>query len=574
MKRNYLLITIIILAGLSVIAGSEEPAAVAESEAASSDVVATVNGEPILLKDIERRLGRIHGDATGGERADFDLDLLLFKMSNDILLGQEARALELHQEPPTNDQIRLYRNDLLMKVLDAEEVMEPSRPTEEEIAERYERLYRRITLRVVTKYQQDETVEILELLEGGADIAQVAREHSVDPYALRSGLVQGIARIDLQKDIADIAFAMNVGQLAGPIRTDLGWSVIKVEGFQDADPELFDARRRKVASLVQYENATELRSKLTEETKANHPVRINQEAVAAVKPKRLPDARLTPEYPDPEAAVVRIGENRTITAEEYGKALLTRWSGVRNEEAAVAAAPIILQKTIDQELVLAEAEDRGYADRPEFKHAVRNRETELLIPRYLELVVAPRVKVTEDDLKSYYDEHKEEYHKLPRVRLGQITVATEELALKLAAQLRQGADLAWLVKQHSIDRYKETGGDRGWMTPNPGLDAVHNQLLEAPRGTVIDPFGVKDNWQVLLVTGRVEQGLYTFDEISGNIQQAVFNNQFNVVLYEFMKTLRKRAEIKINADVLARLNISGSMDTAPEEEGDHGAHGH
>lgn len=573
MKPILIFLSLILLAGIAAW-GGPEPTETPEEPQAGSDVVATVNGEPIFLKDIENRLGKIHGEAMNNDRADFDMDLLLFKMTNDLLLGQEARALEMDQEPPTDDQIRLFRNDLLLRVLDAEEVMEPARPTDEEIAERYQLLYRRITLRVITKYEKDETVEVLELLESGADVAQVARDHSVDPYALRGGLVDGIARIDLQKDIADIAFAMNPGQVAGPIRTDLGWSVIKVESFDAADPELFEARKSKVSSLVQYEKATELRKKLTERTKANHPVRIDREAVAAVQPKRLPDARLTPDYPDPDAVVVRIGENRTITAQEYGKALLTRWSGVRNEEAAVAAAPIILQKTIDKELLLAEAEDRGYADRPEFKHAVHNRETELLVPRYLEQVVAPRVKVTEEDLKQYYADHVDEFHKLPRIRLGQITVATEEEAWRLARQLRDGADLAWLVKQHSIDRYKETGGDRGWMTPNPGLDEIHDQLLEAPRGTVIDPFGVPDNWQVLVVTGREEQGSYTFDEISGNIRQKVFKEKFRIVLDEFITKLRERAEIEINQDVLASLRISGSMETAGEEEGGHGAHGH
>ncbi len=569
MKRIFTVSSFLILTSLTVSFGADVP-----GEAGSPQVVATVNGEAILLKDLEQRLGKIHGEVMDGERAGFDLDLLLFKMSNDLLLGQEARTLEMHKEPPTNDQIRLYRNDLLLKVLEAEEVAGPSRPTEEEIVERYEKLYRRVTLRVVTRYKQEETAEILELLEGGAEIAQVAREHSVDPYALRGGLVEGIARIDLQKEIADIAFAMDAGQVAGPIRTDLGWSVIQVVELQDADPELFDVRRRKVASLVQYEKATDLRSQLTEQTRANHPVRINQEEVAAVKPKRLPDGRLTPDYPDPEAVVVRIGENRTITAEEYGRALLIRWSGVRNEEAAVAAAPIILQKTIEKELVLAEAEDRGYADRPEFKHAVHNRETELLIPHYLEQVVAHRVKVTADDLKSYYAEHREEFHKLPRVRVGQITVATEEEARRLADQLRDGADLAWLAKQHSIDRFKETRGDRGWMTPNPGLDSINDQLLEAPAGTILEPFGASGNWQVLMVTGREEQGLYAFDEVSGNIRQKVFDRKFKVVLDEFMNKLRQRAEIIVHEDALAHLNISGSFEEVTEEEGDHGAHGH
>ena len=104
----------------------------------SLQIVATVNGEPIYLTDLERRLGQIHGEASEGERGVFDIETLLFKMSNDILLGQEARAMEMHLEPPTNDQIRLFYEKLLLNTLDRDEILLPSTPSEEEVARRYE----------------------------------------------------------------------------------------------------------------------------------------------------------------------------------------------------------------------------------------------------------------------------------------------------------------------------------------------------------------------------------------------------------------------------------------------------
>ena len=75
--------------------------------------------------------------------------------------------------------------------------------------------------------------------------------------------------------------------------------------------------------------------------------------------------------------VARIGDRRILTAKEYGDALNKRWKGVRNLEAATAAAPIILQKLIEQRLLLAEAEDRGYPERLQFRHAVHSFETSL-----------------------------------------------------------------------------------------------------------------------------------------------------------------------------------------------------
>ena len=63
--------------------------------AAVPEALALVNDEAILVNDVERRLMLMHQSASDASRVGFDLDRLMFRMVNDVLIGQEARALGL-----------------------------------------------------------------------------------------------------------------------------------------------------------------------------------------------------------------------------------------------------------------------------------------------------------------------------------------------------------------------------------------------------------------------------------------------------------------------------------------------
>jgi hypothetical protein len=252
----------------------------------------------------------------------------------------------------------------------------------------------------------------------------VARSVSVDPYAQRGGLVEDVARADLQQDIAAVAFGLQVGDLAGPIRTDIGWSLLRILALEPADEDRFGALQGICTRLALLENTRKLEAELARELTARHQVRVNEGTVATIVPEQGPDSRLMPRMADGDAVVATIGPRRSITASAYARALAQRWRGVRNLEAAAAAAPIILQGLIHDHLLAAEALRRGYGERPDVVRAVNAYETQTLVPRYLEQVVAAGVEVTGAEMERYYADNAELFSRPPRLRLGQITVAT------------------------------------------------------------------------------------------------------------------------------------------------------
>lgn len=531
------------------------PAPPPASEAESA-VVARVNGEDLDAFELERYLRNVHQAVGTAGRGAFDLDRLLFRMVNDTLLAQEARSLGLDEEPPVPEQVRRYRESLAVAALERERVTEEAAATPEEIRQTFESQYRRLTLQVVTFDEREAAEAAIEELRSGADMEAMAKERSVDPYAQRGGHVRSVARIDLQPEISELAASIEPGELGGPIRTDLGWSVLRLVERLPADPARFASRRGTVSQLVRHRKAQALRAAVAAEARRRHAVEIDAAVVSTLRAERLQDGRLVPRFDAADDAVVaRLDAARPVTVGEYSKTLLARWSSVRSGEAALAAAPILLEGLLEKHLFAAAAADGGYAERPEVERAVRAYEKDLLVPRYLEQVVAPAVEVTREDLLRRFEERRESYRKPARLRIGQITVMTLEEAELVARLLREGTDLAWLAERRSIDRFQGQGGDRGWIEAGAGLD---ERLADAEAGDVLDPVGVPGNYVVFKVTAREEQGFLSFEEAAGRLRGEVLSTKIRQAIAELVDTLRSRSEIEVYEEVVATLRISGT----------------
>jgi len=210
----------------------------------------------------------------------------------------------------------------------------------------------------------------------------------------------------------------------------------------------------------------------------------------------LSDGRLWTKIDDENRVVATVGENG-ILVKRYSDALNSRWRGVRNMEAAIATKPLVLKGLIRKDRLLAEALRRKYDQSADVQRQARALETRLLVRRYLGTVVGAGIKISDEEKREYYEKYKASYEKPPRLHVAQITVETREQAQELADLLRQGTDMAWLARQHSIDRFRDSGGDRGWMVPTPGLDPIQQAMFEGEPGDVLGPFGAPGNFIVI-----------------------------------------------------------------------------
>lgn len=179
--------------------------------------------------------------------------------------------------------------------------------------------------------------------------------------------------------------------------------------------------------------------------------------------------------------VARVG-SRTITADEMNRRIAAlppfqiRGFGKSPDE----VRRNFLERVLIREARLAEgAKDRKLDEREDVKARIRGALQRAMLAR-VRAEVSADAKVTEDDVKRYYEANPARFHSPPRIAIWRILVATKEEAegllkdLKAEPTAKRWSDVA---REKSLDAStRMRGGNLGFvapdgMTPEPGLKA-------------------------------------------------------------------------------------------------------
>jgi peptidyl-prolyl cis-trans isomerase SurA len=108
--------------------------------------------------------------------------------------------------------------------------------------------------------------KLLSRVQAGEDFATLAREYSEDPATRAEGGDLGyFGRDMLPKPIEEMVFAMNVGEVRGPVRADRGFHVIKLVDKKQKDVKpLADVKEEIRGQLRQKEMERQTRNYLSE----------------------------------------------------------------------------------------------------------------------------------------------------------------------------------------------------------------------------------------------------------------------------------------------------------------------
>ncbi|MDF2445626.1 MAG: hypothetical protein K0S46_862 [Moraxellaceae bacterium] len=121
-----------------------------------------------------------------------------------------------------------------------------------------------------------------------------------------------------------------------------------------------------------------------------------------------------------------------------------------------------------------------------------------------------QASVTQDEIRAYYETHRDDFRRIEKVKARRIRVADEARAREVEAALKQGGNFEALAKQFSIAPDAATGGDLGWIKhgekAHGWLDSM--AFLQQP-GQPSRPArlpgaeGEEPGWEILLVEERV-----------------------------------------------------------------------
>ncbi len=111
--------------------------------------------------------------------------------------------------------------------------------------------------------------QVLAQVKSGKDFGELAKQYSQDPGSAQNGGDLGWAeRSTFVKPFADALFGMSVGEIAGPVKTQYGYHIIRLDEIQRGKSKSFDEARPELEAQVRRARATDRFGEIQEQLQA------------------------------------------------------------------------------------------------------------------------------------------------------------------------------------------------------------------------------------------------------------------------------------------------------------------
>jgi len=164
----------------------------------------------------------------------------------------------------------------------------------------------------------------------------------------------------------------------------------------------------------------------------------------------------------------------------------------------------------------------------------------------LEAIATKDVTVNDDELKKYYEEHKDEFKEPEQVRARHILVKDEKTAGEIEKELAGGADFAELAKAKSEDPgSKDKGGDLGYFGKGAMDPAFEKAAFSLKIGETSAPVKSSFGYHIIRVEDRKPERVPPFEDVRDEITRRIKREKAkpaSTVIAE----LKDASQIKIN----------------------------
>ncbi len=256
----------VILAGLLLTA---TPAVVLaqDTEEAEDPVVATVDGTPILFSQVTAYAFTLPPQY----RQAFDqiFPFLVQRLIDLALIDKAAKAEGLSDDQEVHERVDRLTVEVMREVY--MERLLAAQVSEDDVKARYQAYLaenppeQEVRARHILLKTEAEAREVIAALDGGADFAKLAEDHSTGPSAAQGGDLGYFTGQQMVPAFAEAAFALEPGSYTkDPVQTEFGWHVILVEDKRTKAPPSFEQLEPQLKQELQgaavESHLTELRS--------------------------------------------------------------------------------------------------------------------------------------------------------------------------------------------------------------------------------------------------------------------------------------------------------------------------
>ena len=514
--------------------------------------VATVNDEPITLEEFNRAIAASHAAKTGAKTAGrIDYSNIMNRLIITRLIVLEARNIGLDVLPEIKKMGADYSRDTLVKLL-LEDYVKNIRADEDEVKKIYQEMVQEWQIASVKFKEEGRAKKFEERIKDGNNFEE-AMKIALDQGIAEEGQVgQYVKDKDLAPQVAQVVSKMEIGSISPVVAIGKkGFIILKLEGKRfpaEEDAEAMEKARRQILTQEKVKAAKAYYQDLRKKY-----IRINEDLI-----EKLDFESEEPGFDSllkDKRVVVEVSGEEPVTVGELTKGLKQKF--FHGVERAIKAKEVnknkygVLEAIVEKRVFLKEALKKGIDKSDEYKSKVKEYEIAVVFGAFINKVIAPNIKVDQQELKTYYQENIEKYTFPEMMRIKELVFQRKSDALTAMEKLKKGTDFDWLSSNAEGQIDKNTAGLLRFkgelLTVSSMPEGVQKALSGANPGDFRLYESIDGYFYVLYIYHLLPGAPRPFESVRNDVAKEVFEDKVREALEVYADQLREYYPVKIYA---------------------------
>ncbi len=522
--------------------------------------LAVVNGEPITVDAFFRDLVAMHDgtDPKAVQRSRQKPEELLDRLVNIRLILQEASNIGLDELPQVRAAVDAYRRDAMKQMLYRQHAETVTAVDPQEVEAKYRAEVEELQVRSLMIAKRADAVELVSRLEQGEEFASLAAESVEAGKAEAGDDAEYLPTSKLLPVVREAVSTMEIGEISPPIDIGEQLAMVQLLGRRfPEDPEkrsMFEdqaLRRKRAESVRIYVESLVDKHATRDETLLEA---LDFEAKEPGFDVMLQDDRILAEVEG--QGTVRVKDLAQSIKEEFFHGMEAAISGKRVNPRKVP----LLNRSLQSMAVLREAKQSKLDLSEEYLTTVEEYRNGILFQVFLEKVVEPEIRLNDEELKAYRDEHLDEFSSPEMMRVDELVFDLREAAERALAGLLEGADFQWTKANASGQIDLDSKPDRmqfpAMLVVTAAFPDDVREIVSGARPGEFRLYAPEDGpYYVLRIREVVSPNPAPFEQIKQSLVRGVYGEKRKEVLEDWMEKLRAASEIEVfaTAEQLRRM---------------------
>jgi parvulin-like peptidyl-prolyl isomerase len=548
MKRLFLMVVatlsmVIFIGTVGMTLGAEQSLPVVKGK----KIVASVNEELITLDQFNQELEMLHqkvpGEKKGGKGNPLDL---LNRMINTRLIIQEARRMGLHELKEIRERVDVFarvtlRDDLI------ERQIKDIKPDEKEVEEVYKESIKEWKIKSILFEKEENAKKMDSEIKAGKNFDEVLKKFLADKLGKGSQEAEYLKGKDLLPPVAEAVSKMKVGTVSPIIPIKSGFVILKLEDIQFPDNPIAKEQVRLEVLRKKQKDAV---IKFDKSLKKKY-VKVNEGLLKSLDfeskepgfDKLLKDKRVVAEIKGENP--ITVGEFADYMKQQLfhgvDRAIETKRLNKRKDK--------VLEEVLNKRVFRKEALRLGIDKTESYKNKVKEEENAVIFGAFVKKAVAPDIKLKEEEIKAYYDQHIKEYTYPEMMKINSLLFFKREDAEKALTSLRQGTDYQWLKANVEGQVDKGSKGiidlDEKLLTTKDLPEDVQKAVSGAKSGDFRLFESPAKHFYVLFIQEVIPSRPQPYPEAREKIANKIYGEKITKALEEYADKIRAVSDVKV-----------------------------